>query len=138
MAIKRLTKQKQEFKRFFECNRDKEMTIAEIAEKLKEFGSEMGIATVYRAVNRLEEEGLLIKTSLGSSNKATYRYVDTDESVRNIHRLFCNKCGNILDIKTDFIDKLENSIADNTGYAITDHQIMFYGLCPYCKNINAN
>ena len=133
MASTRLTKQKQEFRRFLEINREKEMTVAEMAELLKESGSDMGIATVYRAVRRLEEEGLLLKTVNGATGKAAYRYAAPDETVRSSHRVFCTRCGRAVDLTYRFTDKLEKSVSDATGYSLTDHQIMFYGLCPDCK-----
>ena len=133
MASTRLTKQKQEFRRFLEVNRDKEMTVAEMADLLKQSGSDMGIATVYRAVKRLESEGILIKTVAGSGGKAAYRYASPDETVRTIHRVFCTCCGKAVDLTYKFTDKLEKNVSDTTGFSLTDHQIMFYGLCPECK-----
>lgn len=133
MASTRLTKQKQEFRRFLELNRDKEMTVSEIAELLKESGSDMGIATVYRAVRRLEDEGVLIKSVNGATSKASYRYAGPDETVRSAHRVFCTCCGKTVDLTYKFTDKLEKSVSDTTGYSLTDHQILFYGLCPECK-----
>ena len=125
MSSERLTRQKQAFRRFFEANRDKELTVAEIAEMLKESGSDMGIATVYRAVNRLEAEGLLVKCVTGSNAKTRYRYASPDNSVRSVHRVFCTVCGKIVDLPYKFTDKLEKSIADMTEFAITEHQLMF-------------
>ena len=134
MASTRLTRQKQEFKRFLEVNRESEMTVAEMAEKLKENGSDMGIATVYRAVRRLEKEGLLVKTvSNGAGSTARYRYSSGDENIRSIHRVFCLSCGKAMDLSYNFTDKLEKSVSEVTGYSLCDHQIMFYGLCPDCK-----
>ncbi len=133
MASTRLTKQKQEFRRFLEVNKDKDMTVAEMAELLKASGSDMGIATVYRAVNRLEAEGILIKTVVGATGKATYRYASSDESVRSAHRVFCTCCGKTVDLTYKFTDKLDKNVSDATGFSITDHQIMFYGLCKDCR-----
>ncbi len=134
MASERLTKQKQEFRRFLEMNRGRELTVTEMTELLKEAGSSMGIATVYRAVRRLEADGILVRSVNGSNASAAYRYVGADTTVRSAHRVFCTVCGRIADLGYRFTDKLEKSVSDTTGYSITDHQIMFYGLCPDCKN----
>ncbi len=133
MASARLTKQKQEFRRFLEINRDKEMTVSEMAEMLKSAGSEMGIATIYRAVNRLEAEGILVKTVVGASGKAAYRYASGDEAIRTAHRVFCTCCGKTVDLPYKFTDKLEMNVSDLTGFSLTDHQLLFYGLCPDCR-----
>jgi len=134
MPVTRITKQKQEFRRFLELNREKEMTVPEIAELLKEAGAEMGIATVYRAVRRLEEEGVLVRSVNGATAKTTYRYAGPDSTVRSAHRVFCTSCGKTVDLSYKFTDRLEKSVSDATGFSLTDHQIMFYGLCSNCKN----
>lgn len=133
MPTTRLTKQKQEFRRFLELNREKEMTVPEIAELLKESGSDMGIATVYRAVRRLEEEGVLVRSVNGANSKTTYRYAGPDTSVRSAHRVFCTSCGKSVDLSYKFTDRLEKSVSAATGFSLTDHQIMFYGLCENCR-----
>ena len=134
MPVTRITKQKQEFRRFLELNREKDMTVPEIAELLKEAGAEMGIATVYRAVRRLEEEGVLVRSVNGATAKTTYRYAGPDSTVRSAHRVFCTSCGKTVDLSYKFTDRLEKSVSDTTGFSLTDHQIMFYGLCSNCKN----
>ena len=103
-------------------------------ELLKEAGAEMGIATVYRAVRRLEEEGVLVRSVNGATAKTTYRYAGPDSTVRSAHRVFCTSCGKTVDLSYKFTDRLEKSVSDATGFSLTDHQIMFYGLCSNCKN----
>ncbi len=137
MASQRTTKQKQEFKKFLEKNRGIEMTIAEMADALALSGSDMGIATVYRAVRRFEEEGTLVRSVNGSSSKSSYRYVGADSAVRSIHRVFCTSCGRTAELNFRFTDRIENSVSDATGYTVSDHQILFYGLCPDCKGYSA-
>ncbi len=110
------------------------MTVAEMAELLAASGSDMGIATVYRAVRRLEEEGVLVRSVNGFGAKATYKYVGADTSIRSIHRVFCTACGRITDLPFKFTDKLEKSVSDATGYTVNDHQILFYGICADCKS----
>ena len=132
MQKQRTTAQKLEIKRFLEANRDREMTVAEIAEGLTQGGSGIGIATVYRAVNRLEEEGVLLRRVDGSKSSSVYRYCG-DQSVRNMHMMFCQICGRTVSIPFELAHRFESAAADKTGFAITDHQLLLYGLCPDCK-----
>lgn len=108
------------------------MTVAEMAEGLREGGSDIGIATVYRAVKRLEGEGVLMRTVTGRKSKAAYRYLG-DRSVRSSHMLFCMGCGRTLPISYELASRFEGAVADKTGFSITDHQLLLYGRCPDCK-----
>lgn len=132
MQKPRSTAQKLEIRRFLEANRDREMTVAEIAEALAESGSGIGIATVYRAVKRMESEGVLLRRVVGSKDKALFKYCG-DESVRNMHMIFCQVCGKTVSIPFELARKFEASVADKTGFSVTDHQLLLYGLCPDCK-----
>ena len=134
MPSQRLTKQKLIFKQFLENNREREMTIAEMSELLEKSGIKLGIATVYRAVNRLEAEGTLIRVVNGSASKTSYKYAGAENSVRSVHRVFCTSCGRTAELGFKFTEKIDMNVADTTGFSISDHQMMFYGLCPDCRN----
>ena len=132
MQKPRQTSQKLEIKRFLEANREREMTVAEISEALTQSGSGIGIATVYRAVKRLEEEGVILRMVNGTRGKTVYKYCG-DESVRNMHMIFCQGCGKNLSIPFDVAHRFESAVSEKTGFAVTDHQLLLYGLCPDCR-----
>lgn len=134
MPSQRLTKQKLIFKQFLENNRDREMTVAEMSELLESSGIKLGIATLYRAVNRLEADGVLVRVVNGSVSKTSYKYTGADNSVRSIHRVFCTSCGKTAELGLKFTEKIDMSVSDTTGFSISDHQMMFYGLCSDCKS----
>ena len=133
MPSMRLTKQKLLFKQFLENNKDRDMTVSEMSELLEDSGIKLGIATIYRAVNRLEAEGTLIRIVNGSTSKAAYRYNGADSMVCTIHRVFCTSCGKTAELSFKFTEKLDMSVSDTTGFSISDHQMMFYGHCPDCR-----
>lgn len=132
MQNSRTTAQKLEFRRFLEANREREMTVEEMADELRQAGSGIGIATVYRAVKRLENEGVLLRIVSGGKSKAVYKYLG-DNSARSMHMLFCQCCGRTVPIPYSLASKFESTIASNTGFSITDHQLLLYGRCPDCK-----
>lgn len=134
MPSQRLTKQKLIFKQFLENNRDREMTVAEMAELLESSGIKLGIATLYRAVNRLEADGVLVRVVNGSLSKTAYKYAGSDNTVRSIHRVFCTSCGKTAELGLKFTEKIDMSVSDTTGFSVSDHQMMFYGLCSDCKS----
>lgn len=132
MRNQRQTKQKMDFRRFLEANREREMTVAEMAEGLRKSGIEMGIATVYRAVKRLEKEGVLTRI-INVNGETSYKYAEQDNSIRSIQRIFCQGCGKTEDIGYAVTDNFERRISGISGYAITDRQLIFYGFCENCR-----
>ena len=134
MAKPRTTSQKLEIRRFLEAHRDSDMTVEEITDGLAEAGLGIGIATVYRAVKRMEEEGVIVRRVDGAKSKAAYRY-SGDSTVRNTRAIFCHVCGKNVSLPMEVASRFEGMISEKTGFAITDHQIILYGICPDCRNV---
>ena len=132
MAKPRTTSQKLEIRRFLEAHRDRDLTVDEIAAGLAESGSGIGIATVYRAVKRMEEEGVITRRVDGARAKAAYRY-SGDSAARNTRAIFCLVCGKNLPLPLEMASRFEGTVSEKTGFSVTDHQIILYGICPDCR-----
>lgn len=89
----------------------------------------IGIATVYRTLNFLEEVKLISSISFGTEGK---KY----EGNTNEHHdhLICTSCGKIVEFFDEEIEKKQELIAINNGFEITDHSMQIYGICENCKN----
>ncbi|MCR5350635.1 MAG: transcriptional repressor [Acholeplasmatales bacterium] len=89
--------------------------------------SNISLATIYRNLNILIEENKIKKLSVGN--------LDVYEVIREKHFHFkCTKCGDIIDIPKSNIKSYKSliNLGDNE---ISDCDIVFYGVCQKCKNI---
>ncbi len=88
----------------------------------------MGIATVYRTLNFLEESELATSISFGMHGKK-YEF-----GGKNHHdHLICKGCGDIIEFLDDIIEKRQNDIANSHGYKIQSHNMQIFGICPKCQ-----
>lgn len=83
-------------------------------------------ATVYRNLNLLAEEGSIriVKTPHGSRFDLR---CDCHAHVQ------CSLCKCVVDAELPIGDGLDTAVAELTGYTITNHEILFEGLCPACQ-----
>lgn len=89
----------------------------------------IGIATVYRTLNFLEEVNLISSISFGKDGK---KYEgNTDE---HHDHLICTSCGKIVEFLDEDIEKRQENIAKKNGFKITDHSMQIYGLCKNCQD----
>ena len=89
----------------------------------------IGIATIYRTLNFLEEVELVTSLSFGKDGK---KY-ESKEDEHHDH-LICTKCGEIVEFLDEQIEQRQEKIALKNGFKITDHSMQIYGICQSCQN----
>ena len=88
----------------------------------------IGIATIYRTLNFLEEVQLITSISFGKDGK---KY-EGNTSEHHDH-LICTSCGKIVEFFDEIIEKRQEEIAIKNGFKLTDHTMQIYGLCDKCQ-----
>ncbi|WP_121628100.1 Fur family transcriptional regulator [Poseidonibacter antarcticus] len=96
--------------------------------KSKYCDSNIGIATVYRALSFLEEVDLITSINFGTDGK---KYESNAKSHHD--HLICTKCGKIIEFLDDEIEKRQERIAKKNKFKITSHSMQLYGLCENCQ-----
>jgi Fur family transcriptional regulator, ferric uptake regulator len=112
-------------------NQGKHLSPESIYNLVKGHTPNIGIATVYRTLALLEKMSLIYKVELtpGSIN---YELNQVDLAHRH-HHLICLDCGEVIEVKEDFLDDLEEKISSSNDFLIKDHSVKFYGYCAKCK-----
>ncbi|MEN6461699.1 MAG: Fur family transcriptional regulator [Syntrophomonas sp.] len=88
----------------------------------------IGIATVYRTLDRLAAIEILYKTMFDSGK---FRYELSNDQHHQHHHIICLSCGKITEVEEDLLASLEEHI-EQQGFEIVDHQLKLYGYCPSC------
>ncbi len=89
----------------------------------------VGIATVYRTLNLLEEAGMVTSISFGAAGK---KY----ELANKPHHdhMICKSCGKIVEFENAIIERQQSLIAKELGFKLTGHLMQLYGICKDCDN----
>jgi Fur family ferric uptake transcriptional regulator len=89
----------------------------------------IGIATIYRTLNFLEEVKLISSISFGKDGK---RYEKNDKDQHHDH-IICTNCGKIVEFLDLDIEQKQEEIAKSNGFKITDHTMQIFGICKDCQ-----
>jgi Fur family transcriptional regulator, ferric uptake regulator len=100
----------------------------EIFERSRQALPGMTEATVYRTLNFLTEQGLVLPAHIGSG-QLVYEIAGHDH-----HHLICRACGETHEIDHTLLRSLYQQFQENTGYRIDSMHVTFFGLCPACQN----
>ena len=99
----------------------------EIHELLGARGEQVGLATVYRTLQRLADAGEVdvLRTEEG---EAIYRRCSDSHH----HHLVCRVCGATVEVEGPTVERWTRSIASEHGYADVSHTLEIFGTCPRC------
>lgn len=86
------------------------------------------LSTVYRNLNILEENGLLLKTS--DLDGISYYQLKKDD---HKHFITCSHCHKKYIIMSCPVHEIEKEVMAETGFIINGHNFEFYGICPACQ-----
>ncbi|MHB1143935.1 MAG: ferric iron uptake transcriptional regulator [Thiobacillus sp.] len=115
----------------FEQSDKRHMTAEEVYRLLSDEGHDIGLATVYRVLTQFEQAGLLMRHHF-DSDKAVFELNQGDHH----DHLVCLQCGKVEEFFDSEIEKRQNRIAKERGFAIHDHSLQIYADCikPDCPN----
>ena len=99
-----------------------------IYEILKKEDSKISLATLYRNLNQLAENGLIKKID-GLESSSHY-----DHNTHAHYHFICDNCKKVFDVSCDIVPDIVKKIEDETGFIVSSHDIIIHGICKNCKN----
>lgn len=127
------TKQKKAIRDYFLSHQDSHTTAAEIFSYLKKEEIPIGLTTVYRHLEKLCEEGILIRSFIDEDSPACYEYSGHDQEEHRCYHGKCLRCGKIIHLHCDEIPQLAKHISSEHSFQIDMNRTVFYGLCGDCR-----
>lgn len=115
----------------FEMSRVRHLSAEDVYKMLLAEGLDVGLATVYRVLTQFEQAGLLIRHHF-DSGKAVF---ELNEGTHHDH-LVCVQCGRVEEFHDPEIEKRQEQIARERGFAIREHALYLYADCtrPECPH----
>ena len=99
----------------------------EMYEQARERYPALGLVTVYRTVEKLDELGLIQRVHQPSGCHA---YIPAAPGHQ--HLLICQSCGRAEYFSGDRLDALMEEVAGESGFQIQDHWLQLFGKCRDC------
>jgi len=101
---------------------------AQLYEKLRALFPTVSLATIYKTITLLKEEGEILEIELRNNN-----HYDGNKPFPHPH-LICNRCGQIIDgDEIHMVDTLNAEIKATYDFQVVQSQLVFYGICRDCQ-----
>lgn len=106
------------------------ITAREIAEVLRERGSGVGLASIYRALELLDRLSLVQRFDVG---EGVARYEPAHPSGEHHHHVVCDSCGTVETFEDDALERAIHHLSDRLKFTVAAHDVTLHGECPACR-----
>ena len=125
------TKQRQAVLQCLERRGDASVTAGELAEDLRAAGCPVGLATIYRQLERLEAAGVVHK--INTEDGAFYQYCGRENhDHRDCFLLRCERCGRIRHVDCVQLQGLYDHLEREHHFRINPRGTLLSGVCDLC------
>ena len=127
------TKTKDLILEYIQANKDRRFRAAEIFYYLKGMGKEVNLTTIYRNLDKLEENRILMKYKTAGDDSATYQYVEPHGNCHEHLHLQCRQCGKIIHLDCQLMKEIEDYLSVHHEFMLECSSSVLVGLCGDCK-----
>ena len=105
-----------------ESSDNKHMSAEDVYKALIGGDQDVGLATVYRVLTQFETAGLVTRHYFEGGHS-----VFELESGEHHDHLVCMETGKVIEFQNDTIESLQETIAEELGFELVDHNLVLYG-----------
>lgn len=102
-------------------------TAQEVHEALRTAGDNVGLSTVYRALQAMADAGEIDMLRV-EGGEAAYRRC----SGSHHHHLVCRQCGATVEVEGPAVEKWTRGVAEEHGFRDVSHTLEIFGTCSSC------
>lgn len=107
------------------------LTAREIDDEVRRHGRAIGRASVYRALEQLEQLKLVQRLEVG---QGTARYEPIHPSGDHHHHLVCDACGRVTPFEDAALEEAIHRLAGRVPFAVDEHDVVLRGACRACRS----
>ncbi|MCR4742017.1 MAG: transcriptional repressor [Treponema sp.] len=127
------TKQQELLFTYLRQMQGKHFTAEDVRLHFEEKKISIGIATIYRQLEKLVADGKIQKYFIDDHSAACFEYAGEDCTEKEQHfHLKCELCGRLIHLECNELKELGGHLKTEHGFVINPLRTVFYGVCTDC------
>lgn len=106
------------------------VTALELEDELRRRQPPVARASVYRAVEQLEQLGLVRRLEVC---RGTAGYERIEPSGHHHHHAICRDCGRMVPFEDDSLEQAIGKVSDRISFDVSEHDVVLRGVCDRCS-----
>ncbi len=107
------------------------VTALDLDDELRRRRPPVGRASVYRALEQLEELGLVRRLEV-CRGTAGYERIEPDG--HHHHHAICRDCGRMVPFEDSSLERAIGQLSESISFDVTEHDVVLRGRCDRCTN----
>lgn len=107
------------------------VTALDLDDELRRRKPPVGRASVYRALEQLEELGLVQRIEVC---RGTAGYERIEPSGHHHHHAICRDCGRMVPFEDSSLERAIGRLSESISFDVTEHDVVLRGRCERCAN----
>jgi Fur family ferric uptake transcriptional regulator len=107
------------------------VTALELDDELRRRRPPVGRASVYRALEQLEQLGLVQRIEV-CRGTAGYERIDPDG--HHHHHAICRDCGRMVPFEDQTLERAIGALSESLSFDVTEHDVVLRGRCERCTH----
>ena len=118
---------------YSKTHKESSFSAKQIVDYAKECDVKIDIATIYRNLEKMVADGLLLKTKSQESDSVIYQCVDEHHDCHNHLHARCKNCGKIIHLEDKTTEMFITHMMEHYNFAIEADLSSICGLCKDCR-----
>lgn len=127
------TKNKDLIVDYIKQNKDKRFSANDVFAGLEREGHSINITTVYRNLEKLTDNGQLLKFKNPGDDSSTFQYAQEDKRCSSHLHVQCTSCGRVLHLNHTFMEEFTRYLDKESGFSINCCESVLVGHCRDCR-----
>ena len=128
------TKSRQMILDYLIRNKDRAVHVSDIIRHMDQEECSVNKTTVYRYLDKLCAEHIVIKYPDLNSDKAVFQFAGEEKKCTEHLHLKCIRCGKVVHLDCDFMDEFKEHLYKDHGFRLHCSGDMLHGICQDCEN----
>ena len=128
------TKQREELLEYLISVQGEHITVNDIRAYFEKKGATIGVATIYRQLEKMVDEGIVTKYVIDANTPACFEYVagDADHDKDVCFHCKCEKCGKLIHLHCEELEEMQGHLKDEHEFRLNPMRTVLYGICSDC------